>query len=232
MNAKILIIEDEKSIRDMLRTLLSRSGFEISESATGLECEADIRHTPPDLILLDWMLPDISGIELAKRLKRDPQTRKIPIILVTAKGEEEDKVKGLECGADDYVTKPFSPKELVARIKALLRRTAPNKTGEKIEVAPLSLDPLSHRVMISDQPIELGPTEFRLLHFLMTHQDRVFNRTQLLDNVWGTNVFVEERTVDVHIRRLRKAISFENCERFIQTVRGTGYRFSASAETL
>ena len=183
----------------------------------------------PDLILLDWMLPGgTSGIELARRLKREELTSDIPIIMLTAKGEEDNKIQGLEVGADDYITKPFSPRELVARLKAVLRRAGPADAESPIEIGGLLLDPISHRVTIDGTPAEMGPTEYRLLQFFMTHQERAYTRGQLLDQVWGGNVYVEERTVDVHIRRLRKALG-EAYENLVQTVRGTGYRFSTKA---
>jgi len=181
----------------------------------------------PDLILLDWMLPGGSGIQFIKHLKREAMTRDIPVMMLTARGEEEDRVRGLEVGADDYITKPFSPKELVARIKAVMRRISPMAVEEVIEIQGLSLDPSSHRVMSDTTPLEMGPTEYKLLHFFMTHPERVYSREQLLNNVWGTNVYVEDRTVDVHIRRLRKALELTGHDRMVQTVRGTGYRFSA-----
>lgn len=231
MTARIVIVEDELAIREMIKLTLHRAGFSADEAGDGKSAEQMIRYTTPDLILLDWMLPDTSGLDLARKLKRDPQCRDIPIIMVTAKGEEEDKVRGLESGADDYITKPFSPRELVARIKAMLRRTAPAKAGEKLEIGTLMLDPQSHRVTAAGASVDLGPTEFRLLRFLMSNPERVFSRAQLLDNAWGTNVFVEERTVDVHIRRLRKALEPGGCDNVIQTVRGAGYRLSVSAPT-
>jgi two-component system phosphate regulon response regulator PhoB len=182
----------------------------------------------PDLVLLDWMLPGASGIEFARRLRSDKRTRSVPIIMLTARSEEQDKLLGLDTGADDYITKPFSPRELNARIKAVLRRRAPQMTDDVVEVGGLRLDPARHRVTGNGENISLGPTEFRLLHFLLTHPERVHSRAQLLDNVWGDHVFVEERTVDVHIRRLRKALETEQLDPLIQTVRGTGYRLSAS----
>ncbi|GGI94472.1 DNA-binding response regulator [Shewanella hanedai] len=226
MTARILIVEDELAIREMLTFVLEQHGFVVTaaedfDSALDMICEPY-----PDLVLLDWMFPGGSGIQLAKRLRQDEFTRQIPIIMLTARGEEEDKVRGLEVGADDYITKPFSPKELVARIKAVIRRSSPTSLEEPIDVQGLMLDPISHRVTVGDQVLEMGPTEFRLLHFFMTHPERVYSREQLLDNVWGTNVYVEDRTVDVHIRRLRKAIEPSNHDRLIQTVRGAGYRFS------
>ncbi|MFB1034519.1 MAG: phosphate regulon transcriptional regulator PhoB, partial [Sinobacterium sp.] len=180
-----------------------------------------------DLILLDWMLPGGTGVQLAKKLKQHEYARDIPIIMLTARGEEEDKIRGLEAGADDYVTKPFSPKELIARVKAVIRRVSPTSSEDAIDYQGLKLDPLSHRVTSNEIPIDMGPTEFKLLHFFMTHTERVYSREQLLDNVWGTNVYVEDRTVDVHIRRLRKSLSEFSHDSMIQTVRGAGYRFSS-----
>lgn len=227
MARKILVVEDEAPIRDMLCFVLEQNGYQAT-TAEDYESAINALVEPyPDLVLLDWMLPGGSGIQIAKKMKQHELTRNIPIIMITARGEEEDKVRGLEVGADDYVTKPFSPKELMARIKAVIRRVAPTSLDEVIEVKGLKLDPVSHRVMASDQPLDMGPTEFRLLHFFMTHPERVYSREQLLDHVWGTNVYVEDRTVDVHIRRLRKAISVAGHDRLVQTVRGSGYRFSA-----
>jgi two-component system phosphate regulon response regulator PhoB len=226
MAKRILIVEDEAPIRDMLKFVLEQSGFEAIEAEdfqVGLD---QIIEPYPDLILLDWMMPGGSGIQFAKKLKQQEYARDIPIIMLTAKGEEEDKIRGLEAGADDYVTKPFSPKELIARVKAVIRRVAPTSSEDAIEFKGLKLDPVSHRVTSNDQPIDMGPTEFKLLHFFMTHAERVYSREQLLDNVWGTNVYVEDRTVDVHIRRLRKALSVFSHEDMIQTVRGAGYRYS------
>lgn len=222
----ILIVDDEAPIRDMLRVALEMAEYTVLEAGDAQAAHGMIIDSPPDLILLDWMLPGTSGIELARRLKRDELTRDIPIIMLTAKGEEDNKIQGLEVGADDYITKPFSPRELVARLKAVLRRTDANDVQDPIQVENLVLDSSSHLVTISDHAINMGPTEYRLLEFFLTHQDRVYSRGQLLDHVWGGNVYVEERTVDVHIRRLRKALSVEDHDRFIQTVRGAGYRFS------
>ncbi len=227
MAASILIVEDEAPIREMIAMGLGRAGFDVRHADSAEDAEAAIRLTRPDLILLDWMLPGRSGLEFAREVKRNPDLRDIPIIMLTARGEEEDRVRGLDTGADDYVTKPFSPREVVARIKAVLRRTLPTAGENPIEVEGLCLDPVSHRVNAGEQTVDLGPTEFRLLHFFMTHQERVFTRTQLLDNVWGTNVYVEERTVDVHVRRLRKGLAPTGHDELVQTVRGTGYRFSA-----
>lgn len=226
MTARILIVEDELAIQEMLVFVLEQHGFNVKTAETMPQALAQMNEPYPDLILLDWMIPGGSGIQFAKQIKMDEFTRQIPIIMLTARGEEEDKVKGLEVGADDYMTKPFSPKELVARIKAVLRRSAPTRLEEVIEVQGLALDPVSHRVSVADSVLDMGPTEFRLLHFFMTHPERVYSREQLLDNVWGTNVYVEDRTVDVHIRRLRKAIEASGHDRLIQTVRGAGYRFS------
>ncbi|MCE9678102.1 phosphate regulon transcriptional regulator PhoB [Shewanella sp. AS1] len=226
MTARILIVEDELAIREMVAFVLEQHGF-TTTTAEDFDSALDMLSEPyPDLVLLDWMFPGGSGIQLAKKLRQDEYTRHIPVIMLTARGEEEDKVKGLEVGADDYITKPFSPKELVARIKAVMRRSAPTALEEPIDVQGLVLDPVSHRVTVGEQVLDMGPTEFRLLHFFMTHPERVYSREQLLDNVWGTNVYVEDRTVDVHIRRLRKAIEPSNHDRLIQTVRGAGYRFS------
>lgn len=224
---KILIVEDEPAIREMVALVLSNAGLEPIEAGDAGSAQALIAERGlPDLILLDWMLPGASGIDLARRLKKDELTRDVPIIMLTARGEEEDKVRALDVGADDYVTKPFSPRELVARIRAVLRRAAPHADGEIIEAEGLVLDPGSHRVTAQGRALEMGPTEFRLLHFFMTHPERVYSRGQLLDRVWGSNVYVEERTVDVHIRRLRKALAPSGHDRLVQTVRGTGYRFS------
>ncbi|RYV01049.1 phosphate regulon transcriptional regulatory protein PhoB [Shewanella sp. OPT22] len=227
MTARILIVEDELAIREMLTFVLEQHGFTTISAEDYDSAVSSIQEPYPDLVLLDWMFPGGSGIQFAKHLKQDEFTRQTPIIMLTARGEEEDKVKGLEVGADDYITKPFSPKELVARIKAVLRRTAPTRLEESIDVQGLMLDPISHRVSVGEQVLDMGPTEFRLLHFFMTHPERVYSREQLLDNVWGTNVYVEDRTVDVHIRRLRKAVEPSGHDRLIQTVRGAGYRFSA-----
>lgn len=227
MSKKILVVEDEAPIRDMIKFVLEQSDFDVIE-AEDYDVALDIVKEPyPDIILLDWMLPGGSGIQLAKRLKQHEHTKDIPVIMLTARGEEEDKVRGLDAGADDYITKPFSPKELIARIKAVLRRTSPTSNEEPIVYSGLCLDPVSHRVTSHGNLLKLGPTEFKLLHFFMTHAERVYSRELLLDNVWGTNVYVEDRTVDVHIRRLRKAISGHGHENMIQTVRGSGYRFSA-----
>ncbi len=222
---KVLIVDDEAPIREMIAVALEMAGYDCSEAGDAISAHAMIVDNQPDMILLDWMMPGMSGIELARRLRKDEVTADIPIIMLTAKVEEENKIKGLEAGVDDYITKPFSPRELVARLKAVLRRATPKGVEEPVSVEGLTLDPISHRVTAADKPIELGPTEFRLLQFFMTHQDRAYSRGQLLDMVWGGNVYVEERTVDVHIRRLRKALGTDH-DHLVQTVRGTGYRFS------
>jgi len=231
MNRQILVVEDEAPIREMITFVLEQNGFNVIEAEDFEQAKAKIVEPYPDLILLDWMLPGGTGVKLAKSLKHNEYTRGIPIIMLTARADEDDKVKGFDAGVDDYVTKPFSPKELIARIKAVIRRVSPTALEEAIEFHGLKLDPVAHRVSINDRALELGPTEFRLLHFFMTHTERVYSREQLLDNVWGTNVYVEDRTVDVHIRRLRKAITGEGHEDFIQTVRGSGYRFSGKLKT-
>ncbi|ACT47409.1 phosphate regulon transcriptional regulator PhoB [Methylotenera mobilis] len=227
MPANILVIEDEPAIQELLALNITQAGHNAIRALSG-EIALDLmRETVPDLILLDWMLPGMNGLELARKLKSDTYTKNIPIIMLTARGEEYDKVRGLEVGADDYVTKPFSPRELNARIKAVLRRRAPQMTDDPIELNGLRLDPTTHRVTGNQKTIDLGPTEFRLLHFFMTNSERVHTRSQLLDKVWGDRVFVEDRTVDVHIRRLRNALSASGHEDLIQTVRGAGYRLSS-----
>ncbi|WP_057830686.1 phosphate regulon transcriptional regulator PhoB [Colwellia sp. TT2012] len=227
MSRNILVVEDETPIREMICFVLDQNGFNAIEACDIEQALAKIQEPYPDLILLDWMLPGGTGVSLAKKLKQNEYTRNIPVIMLTARSDEDDKVKGFEAGVDDYVTKPFSPKELIARIKAVIRRVSPTSLEEEVDFHGLKLDPVSHRVAINGRSLDLGPTEFRLLHFFMTHTERVYSREQLLDNVWGTNVYVEDRTVDVHIRRLRKAISGEGHDDFVQTVRGAGYRFSS-----
>jgi two-component system phosphate regulon response regulator PhoB len=223
---KILIVEDEQPIREMIAFHLSRAGFEVLEAPDSRSAREILANERPDLALVDWMLPDISGLELTRMLKRDKEFEDLAIIMLTARAEERDKLSGLDGGADDYITKPFSPRELVSRIQAVLRRTSA-ADEELISAGVLDLDAAGHRVMSAGDEVKLGPTEYRLLHFLMTHPDRVYSRTQLLDRVWGANVYVEERTVDVHVRRLRKALSERGADKYIQTVRGAGYRFSA-----
>jgi two-component system phosphate regulon response regulator PhoB len=226
MAAKILVVEDEAPVRDMICFALNKADYDCFGAKDAVEARRQVAETPPDLILMDWMLPEISGIELTRELKGSDLTREIPVIMLTARGEEDDKVRGLESGVEDYVTKPFSPRELMARIKVILRRVSPDVTEEVIESGELSLNPASHRVEFAGSEISLGPTEFKLLHFFMTHPDKVYSRSRLLDRVWGTNVFIEERTVDVHIRRLRMALEPHGIDSMIQTVRGAGYRFS------
>lgn len=225
-NKQILVVEDEVSIRDMLRFALERAEFRISVAANAQEARLRIAESRPDLILLDWMMPGLSGVEYAKEIKSGATTKDIPIIMVTARAEEEDKVRALNIGADDYVSKPFSFPELIARIQAVLRRAMPGGVEERLAVAGLEVDAASQRVSAKGQPVKLGPTEYRLLHFFISHPERVYTREQVLDRVWGQNVYVEERTVDVHIRRLRKALEPFGYANMIQTVRGTGYRFS------
>jgi two-component system phosphate regulon response regulator PhoB len=223
---RILVVEDEQAIREMIGFALKKDGLQFEEAADAEKALVAIASNPPDLVLLDWMLPGLSGVELARRLRREDVTAKLPIILLTARVEENDRVHGLEVGADDYITKPFSPRELIARINAVLRRSQAGSEERPIEFAGLQLDPVGHRVQADGRRLDLAPTEYRLLHFFMTNPDRVYSREQLLDHVWGRGIFVEERTVDVHIRRLRKALAAQSYDRFIQTVRGAGYRFS------
>ena len=225
-NKKILAIEDESSIRDMLRFALERAEFKVSLAQDVPNARLRIAEERPDLILLDWMMPGVSGVEYARELKSAAMTKDIPVIMVTARAEEEDKVRGLNLGCDDYVAKPFSFPELIARIQAVLRRSMPGGEEERLAVAGLEVDAASQRVTAKGEPVKLGPTEYRLLHFFVSHPERVYTREQVLDRVWGQNVYVEERTVDVHIRRLRKALEPHGYDGMIQTVRGTGYRFS------
>ena len=226
MNPTILVVEDEPAIQDLIQINLEMGGYRVLTHDSAEDAMKHIQHELPDLALLDWMLPGMSGVDLARRLRGDSRTKSLPIILLTAKGEEEDKLKGLETGADDYITKPFSVKELEARIKAVLRRRAPEMTQDVIEYHGLRLDPASHKVSGHAKTLSMGPTEFRLLHFFLTHMERVYSRTQLLDFVWGDHVFIEERTVDVHIRRLRSALTPSQHDGFVHTVRGSGYRFA------
>ena len=227
MQKRILIIEDEAPIRDMVAFALRKADMLPITAGDAREAQVAIAEAIPDLILLDWMLPGISGMDLARRLRKDELTRELPIIMLTARGEETDRIAGLDAGVDDYVVKPFSTRELVARIKAVLRRSRGEDNAGVVETGGLRLDGLAHRVFAGDQQISLGPTEYRLLHFFMTHAERVYSRAQLLDHVWGGSVYVEERTVDVHIRRLRKTLEACNLDTLVQTVRGTGYRFSS-----
>ncbi len=228
MAATILVVEDEPAIQELIAYNLKQAGHQPLRADNAEQAMILVQNALPDLVLLDWMLPGQSGIDFARRLRTDKRTRTVPIIMLTARSDEQDKLTGLDTGADDYITKPFSPRELNARIKAVLRRRAPQMTDDVVQLGGLKLDPASHRISGNGEPVVLGPTEFRLLHFMMTHPERVHSRTQLLDQVWGDHVFVEERTVDVHIRRLRKALEPTRLDRLVQTVRGTGYRFSAA----
>ena len=228
MAATVLVVEDEPAIQELIAYNLKQAGHQTLRADSAEQALRLVQDALPDLVLLDWMLPGLSGIELARRLRADKRTKGVPIIMLTARADEQDKLTGLDTGADDYITKPFSPRELAARVKAVLRRRAPQMTDDMVQVGTLRLDPATHRVTAGGEQVHLGPTEFRLLHFLMTHPERVHSRTQLLDQVWGDHVFVEERTVDVHIRRLRKALEPSRHDGLIQTVRGSGYRLSST----
>ncbi len=229
MSATILVVEDEPAIQELIAYNLELAGYQVLRAENAEQAFEMVDAALPDLVVLDWMLPGMSGIEFARRLRANKRTQSVSLIMLTARADEQDKLAGLDTGADDYLTKPFSPRELNARVKAVLRRRAPQATDDAVEIAGLQLDPASHRVLGNQTPLTLGPTEFRLLHFLMTHTGRVYSRAQLLDQVWGDHVFVEERTVDVHIRRLRKALEATGHDRLIRTVRSAGYRFSAEA---
>ena len=224
--ATILVVDDEPDIREVIRFALENADFQVVEAGHADEARRLLGQESPDLILLDWMLPGRSGLELAQQIKQTPKTRNIPIIMVSARGEEEDRVKGLDTGADDYIAKPFSPREMVARVNAVLRRTRVETLQDEVQVAGLRIDNVSHRVSVDGRQVDIAPTEYRLLYFFMTHADRAYSRSQLLDQVWGDQVYVEERTVDVHVRRLRKALEPTGHDRLLQTVRGVGYRFS------
>lgn len=226
----VLVVDDESAIREMIRFALGKSDMTVRCAANGKEALEKITDRSPDIILLDWMMPNMSGPELTRRLRKNPLTKEIPIIMLTAKVSEDDKVTGLNAGADDYIIKPFSPRELVARINAVLRRFGPGGVEGKISAGLISMNTISRQVFLNDTPTHIGPTEYRLLEFFITHENRAFSRSQLLDHVWGTNVFLEERTVDVHIRRLRKILEAAKIEHYIQTVRSHGYRF-VSAKT-
>jgi two-component system phosphate regulon response regulator PhoB len=222
-----LIVEDEQPIREMVAFALRRAGFDVREAGNSQDARVRLTDERPDLLLVDWMLPDMSGLELTRLVKRDPATRDLPIIMLTARAAEGDKVAGLDGGADDYMTKPFSPRELLSRINAVLRRSAGVADGDNMEVAGLKMDRGSHRVTAGGREVSLGPTEYRMLEFFMQNPERVYARAQLLDRVWGGNVYIEERTIDVHIRRLRMALEEVGLAHLVQTVRGSGYRFSA-----
>jgi two-component system, OmpR family, phosphate regulon response regulator PhoB len=229
MVANILVVEDEPAIQELIAVNLQHAGHQVTRAPDAESALGIVRQALPDVLLVDWMLPGMSGVALARRLRQEERTRALPIILLTARGSEADKIAGLEAGADDYITKPFSPLELLARIKALLRRRSPQTSDEPLEARGLRLEPATRRAFFQDRPLALAPSEFRLLHFLMTHPERVHSRSRLLDMVWGEHVFLEERTVDVHIRRLRKALQPTGHHPLVQTVRGSGYRFSTEA---
>ena len=230
MGGAILVVEDELVTQRMIAASLERAGHQVTRAVSVPEAEVSIRGVLPDLVLLDWVLPDTTGVTFVRQLRTDRRTREIPIIMLTGRSEESDKVTGLEAGAEDYITKPFSHRELLARIKALMRRRAPLLSEDVVEINGLRLDPAAHRITVGENKVELWATEFRLLHYFMTHPDRVYSRGQLLDEVWGDHVFVEERTVDVHIRRVRQALQPSGHDRMIETVRGTGYRFHPGAK--
>ncbi len=224
----VLAVDDEPAIREMIRFALNKSGMAVQCAANGLEALGKINEKSPDILLLDWMMPNMSGPELTRRLRKNPLTTDIPIIMLSAKVSEDDKVAGLNAGADDYIIKPFSPRELIARISAVLRRSDPGGSEGKITSGAICMDTASRQVFLDQKSTHIGPTEYRLLEFFMTHEKRAYSRSQLLDHVWGTNVFLEERTVDVHIRRLRKILEAANIDHYIQTVRSHGYRFVVS----
>lgn len=230
--SRILVVEDESAIAELIAINLRHAGYEVTVAASADQAQAAVDALLPDLVLLDWMLPGQSGLALAKQWRGGLRTRDLPLIMLTARAEEADKVSGLDAGADDYLTKPFSTNELLARIRAVLRRKAPEALDAAVEVAGLRLDPATRRVVRGDDEVKLGPTEFRLLHFLMTHPERVHSRPQLLDRVWGDHVFIEERTVDVHVKRLREALSGVQCAHLVETVRGAGYRLTQRAGAL
>ena len=227
MGARVLVVEDEPAVQELIRYTLEQAGLEPLPVDSAEDALISLRDELPDAVLIDWMLPNKSGLALARELRETPRTADLPLIMVTARGEEADRVKGLEQGLDDYVVKPFSPRELVARIQAVLRRRAPHASDSELSAGPLVLNPVSHEVTLAGNPLDIGPTEFRLLRFFMAHPERVYSRAQLLDQVWGDHVFIEERTVDVHIRRLRLALGDEG-ENLIKTVRGAGYKLSAT----
>jgi two-component system, OmpR family, phosphate regulon response regulator PhoB len=230
MTASILVVEDEPAIQELVSFTCSSNGFKVRRAESVGAAQQAIREELPDLVILDWMLPDRSGIELLRALRGEERTRGLPVIMLTAKSAESDRVSGLDAGADDYVVKPFSPRELVSRVRAVFRRRAPEHSGEPLSYGPLAIDPVRHEVTVDGKPVRLGLAEFKLLKFLVGHPDRVFSRTQLLDSVWGDHVFIEERTVDVHVLRLRKGLAAAGAQHFVQTVRGLGYRLSARAE--
>lgn len=230
--SRVLIVEDEAAIAELISLNLRHAGYEVTLAATADQAQSEVTRVLPDLVILDWMLPGQSGLSLAKRWRSEQRTRELPIIMLTARADETDKVAGLDAGADDYLAKPFSTNELMARIRAVLRRKAPEALDSAVEVGRLRLDPATRRVSVGEQEIKVGPTEFRLLHFLMTHPERVHSRAQLLDRVWGDHVFIEERTVDVHVKRLREALSPAKCSQMIETVRGAGYRLTTQVQAI
>ncbi len=230
--SRVLVVEDEAAIAELISINLRHAGFEVKIAGTADEAQIEVDRVLPDLVLLDWMLPGASGLQMAKRWRADQRTRELPIIMLTARAEEGDKIHGLDAGADDYLTKPFSTQELMARIRAVLRRRAPEALDGAVEIGPLKIDPGTRRVNRGEQDIKVGPTEFRLLHFFMTHPERVHSRAQLLDRVWGDHVFIEERTVDVHVKRLREALGPSGCSTMIETVRGAGYRLTQQTSAL
>jgi len=227
--SRILIVEDEPAIAELIGINLKHAGHAVSQAQDAAAARSAVDAVLPDLVVLDWMLPGLSGVALARHWRSQERTRDLPLIMLTARADESDKIHGLDAGADDYLTKPFSPNELLARIRAVLRRRSPESLDEVVVIGRLSIDPAAHRVLCDEHDIKLGPTEFRLLHFFMTHAERVHSRAQLLDRVWGDHVFIEERTVDVHVKRLREALAPRQCEQMIQTVRGAGYRLSRQA---
>jgi two-component system, OmpR family, phosphate regulon response regulator PhoB len=229
MSASILVVEDEPAIQELISVTLTRNGHSVTRTANAAEAYRAVSEALPDVILLDWMLPDGSGLAIARRLRSEARTREVPIIMLTARAADDDKVAGLDSGADDYVTKPFSPRELEARIQAVLRRRTPQLSKEAVEIEGLVLNPATRTVTGTGERLKMGPTEFELLHFFMTHPDRVYGRAQILDQVWGDHVFLEDRTVDVHIRRLREALSPSGHDKFVETVRGAGYRFRSAS---
>ncbi|HXD06625.1 MAG TPA: phosphate regulon transcriptional regulator PhoB [Burkholderiaceae bacterium] len=230
--SRILVVEDESAIAELLSINLRHAGYEVSIASTALQAQAEIDRVLPELVILDWMLPGQSGLSLAKRWRSESRTRDLPIIMLTARADEFDKVAGLDAGADDYIAKPFSTHELMARVRSVLRRRAPEALDSAVEVGPLRLDPATRRVTRGEQDVKIGPTEFRLLHFFMTHPERVHSRAQLLDRVWGDHVFIEERTVDVHVKRLRETLAPVRCSAMIETVRGAGYRLTQQQSAL
>jgi len=230
--SRILVVEDESAIAELVAINLRHAGFEVAIAADAEQAQAEVDAVVPDLVILDWMLPGQSGLQLARRWRGQARTRALPVIMLTARALDVDKVTGLDAGADDYLTKPFSPTELMARIRAVLRRKSPEALDSPVEVGPLRLDPATHRVSGHGQEVKMGATEFKLLHFFLSHPERVHSRTQLLDKVWGDHVFIEERTVDVHVKRLREALTPVRCAHLIETVRGAGYRLTLSAKAV